>query len=227
MISIIIPTYNERANIAGLIEGIFRAGRRGKTGLIEVVVVDDNSPDGTAQAAKALSGKYKVKVLERPGKLGLASAVSDGFRATEGEIVGVMDADFSHPPEKIPELVNALENSDIAVGSRYVKGGGIENWPLPRRIMSSVAVLMARVLLGVRAKDPVSGFFFVRRDVLKKTKIDAVGYKILLDILVKNRGKRVVEVPYVFRDRKKGKSKLGGGEISNYLKTLWRLFRHG
>lgn len=225
MISIIIPTYNEKANIERLISSIFRVAKDEGLGGLEIVVVDDNSPDGTADAAKAMPKEYNVRVLVRPEKLGLASAISDGFRVTKGDIVGVMDADFSHPPEKIAELVSALKDSSIAVGSRYVKGGETKD-SLFRKAASKGATLMARLVLGLRVKDPLSGFFFVRRYVMEKTEIEAVGYKILLDILVKNRDEKVREVPFVFYGRRKGKSKLTFGEITNYFRTLWRLLGH-
>ncbi len=217
MVSIIIPTYNEAGNIRKLVPEIFKHSVKS-----EVIIVDDNSPDGTAQAGRELGKWFPVRVVERPGKMGLGSAVLEGFRHASSNILGVMDADLSHPPEKIPEMVRAIRDCEIVVGSRYVKGGGVENWPLKRRIMSRGATWMARALTSV--KDPMSGFFFLRKSVVDGVRLEPKGYKILLEILAKGRYDRVTEIPYVFKDRQVGDSKLDGGEITTYLKTVGKLW---
>ncbi len=216
----VVPTYNERDTLPELVERLHRALGGG----YELVVVDDSSPDGTAEVAEELAARYPVRVVRRPGKLGLGSAVLDGARAAAGPVVVVMDADLSHPPEAVPELARALRaGADVAVGSRYVPGGGVRGWPVRRRVMSRVAVLLARVWLGERVRDPVSGFFAVRREALLDRSLQGLGYKILLEVLARHRGCRVAEVPYVFADRRAGRSKLGAHEVWNYLRLLWRL----
>ena len=195
--------------------------------MYELVIVDDNSPDGTAELALELSRHYPIRVIKRPGKLGLATAVVEGFKHARGEVLVVMDADLQHPPELVPELVRKVlyEGYDIAIASRYVKGGRIEGWSFTRRIVSKGAILLAHLLVprtrGI--KDPVSGFFAIKRSVIEGVELNPIGYKILLEILAKGRWTRVVEVPYTFKPRTRGKSKLSAKEIVNYLRHLLRL----
>lgn len=222
MISIIIPTYNEKENIGRLIKKIFEISRERKLKL-EVIVVDDNSKDGTQGVVSSLSKTYRVKLLKRPKKMGLSSAVFDGFKMAKGDIVGVMDADFSHPPEKIPELVKALKNSDLAIGSRYARGGKVKDRPVIRSIISLVAVLIARSFFHLKVKDPVSGFFFLKRKLIEGIKLESKGFKILLEILVKNKDKKIREIPFVSVERRRGKSKFGFQEIIYYLVTVLKL----
>ncbi len=224
MISIIIPTYNEKENIKRIVPRIFSALDKAKI-KGEVIVVDDNSPDGTAEEAEALGKRYPVRVLKRPGKLGLSSAVLDGFKLAKGEMLGVMDADLSHPPKKIPEMIKRLESGscEFVLGSRHVKGGKIENWPLKRKIISMGAKILSRPLTNV--KDPMSGFFFLRRDVLERGRLNPKGFKIALEIVVKCKP-RVVEVPITFTDRAAGKSKMGRSEIVNYLIHIAKLYSY-
>jgi dolichol-phosphate mannosyltransferase len=190
------------------------------------VVVDDASPDGTGavadEAAKASS--VPITVIHRSGKTGLASAVLEGAAAARASVVTVMDADLSHPPELLPALWRAIQGgADIAVASRYVPGGAIERWPLVRRLVSRVATLAARYGLGLRVRDPLSGFFAVRRDLLTGYRYRGLGYKLLVEILATHRGHPVAEIPYRFVDRQRGKSKLGAGEILAFLRLLWHL----
>ena len=219
-LSIIVPTYNEGENIKPLIERIGEVlGQKD----YEIVVVDDNSPDGTADIADGLSDTYPVRIVRRPQKLGLASAVVDGIEKAKGDILGVIDADLQHPPELVVQLADAVaEGVDIAIASRYIPGGGIDNWSLPRKIASRGAILLARPL--TKARDPVSGCFFLRKEVVKEIDYKPAGFKILLEILVKGRYESIKEVPYTFREREKGKSKLGPGEYTSYLKLLYSLY---
>ncbi|MFH1182161.1 MAG: polyprenol monophosphomannose synthase [Candidatus Woesearchaeota archaeon] len=222
-VSLIVPTYNERENIKLLIPQIFASCK--KIGAkIEVVIVDDNSPDGTAKAARTFGKKYNVRVIVRNKKIDLASAVKTGFSEAKGDILGVMDADMSHPPEVLPLLIRPiLENkADLTIGSRHAKGGGVEVWPLSRKLMSKAATLLAYPLTGI--KDPMSGLFFTRRRVIEGVKLETRGYKILLEIIVKGRYSKAIEVPYTFRNRTVGKSKIGLSEYSNYLGGLLRLY---
>lgn len=229
LVSIVIPTYNERHGIGKLVETIFDH-TRGAGVDTEVVIVDDNSPDGTGQAAEDLKLHYPVQVVHRAGKLGLSSAVIDGWKVARGSILGVMDADLSHDPAAIPELVRAIEEQDceLAVGSRYVSGGDIKKWPLARLVISRTAVLMASPLTPI--KDITSGYFFIKREVVDGVHLNPIGFKIGLEVFVKGRYRRFREVPYTFVNRLEGKSKLGWKEIWHYLVQLVDLvtyrFRH-
>ncbi len=225
LVSIIVPTYNEAENIAALVAGVFRALDSHKI-KGEVVIVDDNSPDGTAEAAEKMKGEYALKIVRRAGKLGLSSAVIEGFKAADGEIIGVMDADLSHPPEAIPDLVRPLleDKADITIGSRYAAGGSISGWSVKRKVVSKTAGLLAKPLTGV--KDPMSGFFFFKRGVMEGKTLNPSGYKIGLEVFVKSGSKKITEIPYVFVDRRKGKSKLGMKENMEYLLHLAKLYWH-
>jgi dolichol-phosphate mannosyltransferase len=222
--SIVIPTYNE----AGGIEKLLRAladvfVRNGLDG--EAIVVDDNSPDGTGAIVDRLSGELPVRALHRPGKLGLSSGVIDGWKIArpQSQALGAMDADFSHDVNALPKMVAALQNGyGLAVGSRYVPGGGITNWPQRRIVTSRVACLLARPLTAV--KDVTSGYFLVRRDALDGVTLDPIGFKIGLEVIVKAKYGKALEVPYVFTDRVVGESKLNQKEIFNYLKQLRKLY---
>ncbi len=220
-----MPTYNERENLDELVRRIQQACS--SAGLsAEVVIVDDNSPDGTGVRAEEIAKTENLKVVHRPGKLGLSSAVLEGFAAASGSILVVMDADLSHPPEKIPEMVSKIESgeADVVVGSRYAKGGSVENWPFTRRVISKGATLLARWLTKV--KDPMSGFFALKRTVIDSVPLDPVGYKIGLEILVKGKYAKAVEVPIRFANRKAGKSKLGGGEYLKYIDHVILLYEY-
>lgn len=223
--TIVIPTYNEAAGIAkllGALDATFR--EHGLDG--EIIVVDDNSPDGTGKVVEQLSQRYPVRVLHRSGKLGLSSAVIEGWGMARKESValGAMDADFSHDPSTFPKMVAALESGEygLAVGSRYVPGGGIANWPARRIVTSRVACWLARPLTPV--KDVTSGYFLVRRDALTGVNLDPIGFKIGLEVIAKAHYGKAIEVPYVFTDRVAGESKLNQREIFNYLRQLRRLY---
>jgi dolichol-phosphate mannosyltransferase len=222
---VIVPTYNERENLDELMKRVTDACR-GAGIEVELVIVDDNSPDGTGERAEALANEYPVKVIHRTGKLGLSSAVLEGVRAARSDLIVVMDADLSHPPEKIPELVRKIESgeAEIVIGSRHVEGGCIENWPLRRKVVSKGAALLARGLTKV--KDPMSGFFALKRSVIDGVSLDPVGYKIGLEILVKGKYSKVCEVPITFANRKAGKSKLGGSVMLRYIDHVSMLYEH-
>jgi dolichol-phosphate mannosyltransferase len=226
-LSLIVPTYCERQNIATLIERVHRSLSQNS---YELIVVDDNSPDGTSELAQSLSIDYPVRVITRRNERGLASAVVDGFKQAGGEILGVIDADLQHPPEILPELlVRVRSGAEVAIASRYVKGGGSEGWSMNRRIISRASKVLAALLLpSIRGiKDPLSGFFLLRREVIDGVELSPTGYKILLEVLVKGKAREIAEVPYIFREREKGKSNLSTGEGINYLKHLYCLARLG
>ncbi len=222
--SIVVPTYNEAEGIERLILALNEVfEQNGLDG--EIVVVDDNSPDGTGAIVDRLSERYPVRCLHRPGKLGLSSGVIEGwkFARPQSEALGAMDADFSHDPKVIPAMVRALEEGyGLAVGSRYVKGGGIRNWPLRRKITSLVAIALAKPLTPLR--DITSGFFLVKRSALEGVELDPIGFKIGLEVIAKAHYGKALEVPYVFTDRVAGQSKLNRGEIFNYLRQLRRIY---
>jgi dolichol-phosphate mannosyltransferase len=223
--SIVVPTYNEAGGIEKLVttlDAVFKAN--GLDG--EIVVVDDNSPDGTGAIVDRLSATYPVRCLHRPGKMGLSSGVIDGWRFArrESEAVGATDADLSHDPQIIPAMVRALESGEygLAIGSRYVRGGGIRNWPLRRRITSRVAIALAKPLTSVN--DITSGYFLLKRSALDGVELDPIGFKIGLEVIAKAHYGKAIEIPYVFQDRTEGVSKLNSGEIANYLKQLRRIY---
>ncbi len=221
-VSLILPTYNERETLPRLIAALRpMAPRLG----LEIVVVDDASPDGTADVAAALAaeGAVPIRLLRRLGKAGLASAVLAGAAVASAPIIAVMDSDGSHPPEVLPALVAAVEGgADLAVASRYVAGGRIAQWPAWRRLASRVATTGARTFLRLRVRDPLSGYFALRREILASA-YWGVGFKILLEILARHPQLRVVEVGYRFTDRAVGRSKLSPREIIAYLRLLGRL----
>jgi dolichol-phosphate mannosyltransferase len=224
LISVILPTYNEADNIKRIIPAITKVFRdEAIEG--EVIVVDDDSPDGTASIALNLAGSYPVKVRVRKGGRGLSRAVIEGFGLARGEICVVMDADLSHPVEKIPDMIRPILEGkcDATVGSRYVVGGGAQHWPLVRKIVSKGAGLLAK---GVTVlSDPTSGFMAVRRSLLDGATLDPLGWKIVLEVVVKTKS-RVMEIPIVFADRVEGQSKLGFKAQVDYLRHLGRLYAY-
>ncbi|MBI1873535.1 MAG: polyprenol monophosphomannose synthase [Acidobacteria bacterium] len=218
-LSIIVPTYNERERLGELVRttaDVFRTEGIGG----EIVIVDDNSPDGTGRVAAELAKQFHVKVVHRAGKLGLGSAVIDGFRVARGDVLGVMDADLSHPPAVLPRMLEALtrHGADFVIGSRYIPGGSTEGWSITRRLMSRLACLIARPLTPVR--DATSGFFVLRPEVVHEIEISAAGFKICLELLVRGRARSVVELPYRFTDRLVGESKMTVREALGYVVQL-------
>ena len=218
--SIVLPTYNEAENIKLLIPKLFESLRNFN---IEVVVVDDNSPDLTWKVALELSKKYNVKVIRRPKKFGLASAIIEGIYNASNNVCVVMDADFQHRVEDIPKLVKPIfeENYDLVIGSRYLKGYNLKGLGFHRKIVSKPASDLAKIILGINVSDPTSGFFAINRErILYQTKWVLIGYKALQEILYRFRDLKVKEVPIVFEKRRYGKTKFGIGEVINYLKFL-------
>lgn len=223
-LTVVIPTYNERDRLAELVTAIFEASDAAGLAL-EVIIVDDNSPDGTGEVADEVALTHRVRVIHRAGKLGLGTAVVEGFQLASSPIVGVMDADFSHPPALVPVLFSAFceLDADVVAGSRYVPGGSTPAWPFWRRVLSQAACLLARPLSPVR--DAASGFFLIRREVALGVTIQAGGFKILLELLVRAWPRRLVEVPYRFDDREAGESKMSKREAAGYLLQLRDLYR--
>jgi len=232
-LTVIVPTYNESQNITKILDSL----RQHLSSFLEteIIVIDDNSPDGTGKIVEEYAkkdvntNKHSVRVIHRKTERGLSSAILTGIQSSKGESVVVMDSDFSHPPQTIPKMIQELHSSgfDIVVASRYIKGGSVSGWPFKRRLLSKGATKIAQRGLGIKIKDPMSGFFAFKRHVIKNINFDAIGYKILLEILVKAKGVKVKEIPYVFIDRKSGSSKLDVSVGLGYLKAVWRLYRYG
>ena len=229
-ITVVIPTYNEAENIPKLFSDIFALPLPD----LRVLVVDDNSPDGTGALAESLSAQYnnRVEVLHRPGKAGLGRAYIAGFRhclERGAEAIGQMDADFSHPIPKICELAAALENSDIAVGSRYVTGGSLDhNWPLWRKGLSAVGNFYARTILHLKQRDVTGGFRLWRADVIRCLPLDRIrsnGYifQVELAYLANRLGFVTREVPIHFADRRWGKSKMNIRIQAEAAVRVWQL----
>jgi len=227
-ISVVLPTYNERENLPILIKELDRYLRSLN---YEIIVVDDNSPDGTAEEARRLAEKYPVRVVVRKDERGLASAVIRGAREALSPIIVVMDADLQHPPRVARLLaLKAMQGYDLVVASRYASGGGVENWSVARHIASLGATLLARIMVrGARSiRDPMSGFFAARRELLLDPRLRPKGFKILLEILGRVEPSRVAEVPFIFKTRRAGASKLSLKIIVDMVEQLLLLaLRHG
>ena len=224
-VSVILPTYCEAQNLPNLVPEIALAFDKGNL-KGEILVVDDNSPDDTRAVCEGLSENYRLRLIVRTSERGLATAVIHGMREAQGAIFVVMDADLSHPPDKIPELVNALgdDQVDFVIGSRYVLGGSTEDqWSIFRRLNSKIATLLARPLSF--AKDPMAGFFAIRRSTFERApSLSPIGYKIGLELMVKAGCRSIREIPIAFRDRARGASKMTFKEQLNYLRHLHRLY---
>jgi dolichol-phosphate mannosyltransferase len=209
---IIIPTYNERENLQPLLQGVFSLAPS-----TDVLIVDDNSPDGTGQLADEIAQEHtQVSVLHRAGKLGLGTAYIAGFKYAIEHMYDAafeMDADFSHDPRYLPDFLKAIQHADLVIGSRYVPGGATPNWTLLRRIISGGGNIYTRLLLWMPIHDCTAGFRCYRREVLESIDLDSItsqGYAFQIELLyrVRQQGFKIVETPIVFMDRRVGKSKM-------------------
>lgn len=224
---IVIPTYNEKENIAALIPAIFRLG----ISELEVIVVDDHSPDGTADVARQLSTTYPVHVIERAGKLGLGSAYTLGFAKAlqqKADYIFEMDADLSHDPADIPRLLDAAASADIVIGSRKIPGGRIIGWGWVRKWMSSGAMKISRALLNLPVQDVTAGFRCFRRTVLETIELSTIesnGYAFQEELLYRSMvaGFRITEIPVTFIDRQEGKSKLSRKDIFEFFYIILKM----
>ena len=232
-ISIIIPTYNESQNILNILKSI--GDNIPKNIFTEAIVVDDNSPDGTGRIVdeylknvKKIAG-YSIDIIHRTAKNGLSSAILSGIQRAAGDTIVVMDSDLSHPPQIIPKMIETFKQyqCDIVIASRYITGGKISGWNKKRKLISKIATIIAKQGLGVKTNDPMSGFFAFKKGILKGLNFDAMGYKLLLEILVKKRGISIKEIPYTFTNRKFGSSKLDSSTIIDYMRSVWKLYRFG
>lgn len=227
---VVIPTYNEAENIVALIETIHNIVND-----LHVLVVDDNSPDGTAGLIKKMiEADDKIHLIERPVKNGLGTAYCTGFSwalQNDFDIILEMDADFSHNPEIIPEMLKEIENNDLIIGSRYITGVNVVNWPLSRLILSYGANLYTRIITGMPVKDATGGFKCFRAEALRKidlTKIKSNGYgfQIEMNYRLWKKGARIKEIPIIFIDRRSGVSKMNKKIIWEAIFLVWKLKFH-
>jgi dolichol-phosphate mannosyltransferase len=228
----VLPTYNERLNIDVVTEGIMRHD------FARLLVVDDASPDGTGEAAEALARRFpgRIEVMHRRGPRGLGLAYVAGLRRaleSGADAIGQMDADLSHDPAYLPDLMGTLQRNDLAIGSRYLRGVSVVNWPLHRVFLSAFANRYIRFITGLQAHDCTSGFRIWRREALARLPLDrarANGYAFLTEMLfdAARLGCRIGETPIIFVERQKGYSKVSSGVLMESLLTPWRLvLRHG
>ncbi len=222
-ISIVVPTYNESENIENLLSAVSRT-LKGYD--YEIIVVDDSSPDGTAKIVKKIIREdNRIRLLMRAGKLGLGSAILAGFGIAKGNYFLMIDADLSHRPADIKQLIDSRKGTDIVIGSRYIKGGKIVGWPVKRKLISKVATGLVKLMFNLSVKDPVSGFALYKKETFERLngKLRPIGYKLLLEVLAKSPGLTVAEIPITFINRKTGRSKLSFGEVLKFIKLCWSL----
>jgi dolichol-phosphate mannosyltransferase len=223
----VVPTYNERPNLPTLIEGLMAHDG------VSVMIADDGSPDGTGQLADELAARYtgRVEVLHRTGKRGLGRSYIDAFQRVTSrpfDVIGQMDADLSHDPSQLPSLIAGTEHADVAIGSRYVPGGSIVNWPKRRQALSRFANIYIRTVTRLPARDCTSGYRCWRRETLAGLPLDRFvsdGYSFLVEMLfvASRRGARITEVPIRFVERRAGQSKLTSGVLLESAVTPWRI----
>jgi dolichol-phosphate mannosyltransferase len=221
-----IPTYNERSNLPSLLDELLA------TSPVDVLIVDDNSPDGTGRLAELRAEKDKrIHVIHRATKLGLGSAYISAFGYAlkhNYRFILQMDADFSHQPRHVPQMLRAIEFDDVIIGSRYVEGGSVENWPLSRRVLSRGGSMYARTILASKVFDMTSGFKCFRREVLEAIDVDTLmtnGYAFQIETTHRalRQGFRVKEIPIVFFERENGRSKMNNGIVAEAVTSVWRM----
>ncbi len=224
---VVIPTYNEIENIEKLIHELHNV-----KGDLNVLVVDDNSPDGTASVVENMMLKdNRIHLLKRPGKMGLGTAYCDGFSyalSNGFEAIMEMDADFSHDPKEIPNFINTLSNNDLVIGSRYISGVNVVNWPLSRLLLSYAASLYTRIITGMPIKDPTGGFKCFRAEVLKKIDLKTIysngySFQIEMNYRIWKQKARIKEIPIIFIDRRSGISKMNKKIVWEAIFMVWKL----
>jgi len=225
---VVVPTYNEKENIERIIEAVLGQGDD-----FEILVVDDNSPDGTGDIVDGLAASQpRIHAIHREGKLGLGSAYIAGFKwalaNTDARFIFEMDADFSHDPDALPEFIEAAEGRDLVIGSRYLHGITVINWPLSRLILSYGANVYTRIITGLPLKDSTGGFKCFRRETLEKLPLDTIrsdgySFQIEMNFFCWKKGLRIVEIPIIFTDRRVGISKMSRKIIWEAMFMVWRL----
>jgi len=227
-VSLVLPTYNEGKNIAEVIAQLVRVLDSVPNLQYEIIVVDDDSPDRTWEIALGLTDEFpQLRVIRRQDERGLSTAVIRGWQIAQGRILAVMDADLQHPPEVVANLCKEMiRGADLGIASRHVEGGGVSDWSLARRIISRGAQMIGFMLLPEvigRISDPMSGFFMIRRSSIQDRKLSPLGYKILVEVLGRGKVSWISEVPYTFRERVEGSSKLTNRIYLEYFQHLFRL----
>lgn len=233
---LIIPTYNEHENIARLIADVFAQQSRCEDVELNILVVDDNSPDGTSLLVKELQAKgdpesMHIHLLSRPGKMGLGTAYVDGFRyglAQGYDFIFEMDADFSHDPREIPNFLREIEHYDLVIGSRYIPGARVDNWPKSRLLLSYNANVYARIITGIPVRDATGGFKCFRRHVLEAIDLSDIrsngyAFQIEMNFRAWRKGFRIKEIPITFVDRNAGASKMSKAIVREAVGMVWKL----
>ena len=224
---VVIPTYNERENIEKLIDGVLSISP-----ILDVLVVDDNSPDGTGEIVEKIAERQpRVKVMRRPGKMGLGSAYVEGFKYAiqkNYDLIIQMDADFSHNPHDISRFLELIDRYDVVIGSRYTDGVSVVNWPITRLLLSYFANVYARIVTGVPIRDLTGGFKCFKRKVLEDIELDKIvsdgyAFQIEINVLAWRCGYRMVEIPIIFVERRAGSSKMSKKIIWEAFWLVWRL----
>lgn len=226
--SVLLPTLNEGAMVAPVLRRLDLA-LRSRPFSSEIVVIDDGSTDGTVDSVLLVETRVPVRVIERTREKGLASAIMRGARESDSAVLAVMDADGSHPPDLVPDLIELVlsRKAEMAIASRYVEGGDVRDWRVDRRLLSLGATVLARPLTnGERVRDPMSGFFALDRHVLSRGLVRPIGYKLGFEILVRCHPHPVIEVPFVFQNRVAGKSKLSMRQVTDYIWHVGSLYRY-
>ena len=226
--SLVIPTYQEAANINKIVSILSSLLDEDFLGNYELIIVDDNSPDGTWEIAQSLMPEYpQLRVMRREHERGLSSAVIRGWQVARGHVLGVIDGDLQHPPHVLLQMLHAVEEgADLAVASRHVEGGGVSSWSFARRLLSRGAQVLGLIILpGVlgRVSDPMSGYFMIRRSAIVGATLNPVGYKILLEVIGRGNLDQIAEVGYVFCERQEGESKVTWKQYTEYIHHLIRL----
>jgi dolichol-phosphate mannosyltransferase len=227
-ISVIIPTYNEGENLPAVINSLANALSKYD---YELIVVDDKGTDNTAEIIKKLSEEYSnLRLVARPNKMGLGSAYKDGFKASSGKIIVEIDADMSHSPEELGKLIEALNYSDISIGSRYIPGGKIVGWKWHRKLISKGANFLAKIL-GLPVRDATSGFRAYKQEafgeIISRSRSKGFDFQVEVLYIAKKLGLKVIEIPVTFTDRQIGKSKLTIMDILNFVYTISKMRLNG
>ena len=223
-LTVLLPTFNEASTIEKMLDSV--KNNIPKNINTEILVVDDNSPDGTSNIVNSyfqkLDTEYCNKIHTRKEKRGLSSAIIDGIKMARGEYVIIMDSDFSHPPYLITDMYDTITKNglDIVIGSRYITGGKSEDWPIFRKFMSRLANLIPKLMLGLNVNDSMSGFFIIKENLIDDFEFKAIGWKILLEILVKTKTTKIKEIPYSCKNRNEGESKFSFSIINDYFALL-------
>ncbi|WP_017325599.1 polyprenol monophosphomannose synthase [Synechococcus sp. PCC 7336] len=230
LLSLVLPTYNESQNIEAIVHLLRKHLDERLPNNYELIIVDDDSPDGTWQIARNLARHFpQIEVLRRRQNRGLGTAVARGWQVSKGKILGVMDSDLQHPPQLLPRLIDAIERgADLALASRHIEGGGVSQWNGVRYLLSRGARRIGLAILPHvvgRISDPMSGYFLIRRSAIENVTLRPIGYKILIEVLGRGRVDRIAEIGYVFRSRREGDSKVTWRQFVEYLFHLIRLRR--